>query len=97
MMNKPTIKQIFGAFLIVILLSILINLISDWVVSLIHTLLGLWELVKILEMPHKFYGLTIMLFISWKLLEAVIGLWLRGFEYAIGLIKNSEPKGEKNG
>jgi len=60
------------------------------------SLVGLWELVKLLEMPHKFYGLTIILFISWKLLEAVINIWIKGITHSIKLIKSdADQKGDE--
>lgn len=88
-MNK---RRIFGIILMIILISIMWQSISEWILSLVMSLLGLWKLVELLEMPHKFYGLTIMLFISWKLLEAVLNIWIKGVEYSIKLIRENSVK-----
>lgn len=90
-MNK---KRILGIILMIALIGIMWNFISDWILNLAMSLVGLWELVKLLEMPHKFYGLTIMLFISWKLLEAVINIWIKGITHSIKLIKGNAQQKE---
>ena len=90
-MNKK--KLITGVLLLTFLSYMLIYFMSDWIMNVAMSLLGLWELVKLLEMPHKFYGLTIMLFISWKILEAIINLWIKGFEYSIKMIKDAKCEG----
>lgn len=92
---KKEYKAFLGIILMLILISMMWNFISDWVLNLVHSLLGLWVLVETLEMPHKFYGLTIMLFISWKLLEAVLNVWIRGVEYSIKLIKSGFANEDK--
>ena len=84
-MNK---KRIFGIILLSILLIFMYQSMSNWIMNIVHSLLLLWDLVQLLEMPHKFYGLTIMLFISWKILEAVLNIWIKGIEYSIKLIKD---------
>jgi len=83
-MNK---KRILGILLMILLIGIFWQSIAEWILNLAISLIGLWELVKFLEMPHKFYGLTIILFISWKILETVINLWIKGIEYSIKLIR----------
>jgi len=91
-MNK---KIIFGIILLSILLIFMFQSMSDWIMNIVHSLLLLWDLVQLLEMPHKFYGLTIMLFISWKILEAVLNIWIKGIEYSIKLIKDdANAKGD---
>ena len=92
-MNKK--KLITGVLLLTFLSYMLIYFMSDWIMNVAMSLLGLWELVKLLEMPHKFYGLTIMLFISWKILEAIINLWIKGFEYSIKMIKDAKCEGDE--
>ena len=86
---KDEYKGILGVILMLILISIMWQFITEWIMNLVYSLIGLWKLVKSLEMPHKFYGLTIMLFISWKILESVINLWIKGFEYSFNLIKSN--------
>jgi len=95
--NKPNWKKIITSILILsFLFYFLATSLSGWILNLVRSLLALWELVNLLEMPHKFYGLTIFLFISWKILEAVINLWIKGFEYAINLLKIKDSPKEKN-
>ncbi len=84
-MNK---KRIFGIILLSILLIFMYQSMSNWIMNIVHSLLLLWDIVQLLEMPHKFYGLTIMLFIFWKILEAVLNIWIKGIEYSIKLIKD---------
>lgn len=86
-MNK---ERILGIILLILLISVMWQFISEWILNLVMSLIGLWALVGFLEMPHKFYGLTIMLFISWKILEAVIDLWIKGINYSIELIKDAK-------
>ena len=81
-------KRILGILLMILLIGIFWQSIAEWILNLAMSLIGLWELVKLLEMPHKFYGLTIILFISWKILETVINLWIKGIEYSIKLIRH---------
>ena len=88
-MNK---KRIIGIVLGIFLVWCMFYFLSDWILNLALSLVDLSKLVQFLEMPHKFYGLTIMLFISWKMLEAVINLWIKGIEKAISLIKNKDAE-----
>jgi len=90
-MNKK--KLITGILLMTFLVYILFTFMSDWIMNVAMSLIDLWYLVETLEMPHKFYGLTIMLFISWKILESIINLWIKGFEYSF---KQIFAKGVEN-
>lgn len=90
-MNK--IKVVLGSVSLILAISFLWSFLGDWILILVQNLLGLWLLVETLEMPHKFYGLTIMLFISWKILESVLLVWIGWIKGTINYLKE-EPKEE---
>ena len=89
---KLTKRNIFGIILMTILILLMIFFISDWIINLANTLLLLWELIKLTEMPHKMYGMMFMITISWYILSSVISLWIRGMEKSLDLIKQKKEK-----
>lgn len=91
-MNK--IKITLSSISLILATSFLCGFLSEWILTLTQNLLGLWLLVETLEMPHKFYGLTIMLFISWKLLEAVLSLWIGWIKGTINYLKENKSRKE---